>query len=215
MVRFDNSRGSGDSRATAYCAILLMLGGLLSACSVWDAGTAALPGASDTSTSPAPDSVDPWTLPIEERPELFNPCTEISLHDLTAAGLENPTPRPEAEDSSENPPLHQCGWNTDNFTVIIGAHWTRLEDLGNRAVETIEFREDFHGHAAAHVRSLASGEGSPCGLSTETTSGLISVDLIPRADFTSDPAFTAFESTCSWADSISEGLATSLPLEDS
>lgn len=204
-------------RVGACCAFLAVLGGTLSACSFGDDGAAPLPedsAAADAAAS-SPAAVDPWTLPIEDRPELFNPCTEISLEDLAAAGLENPTPRPQAEDHSDNPPLHQCGWEADNFTAIIGSHWTRLDELERELVEALEYREDFHGNHAAHVRSLATGDGAPCGLSFETTSGLLSIDLIPRAEFLSKPRFQELSSTCAWADQVAEGLTASLPLEDS
>ena len=204
-------------RVGASCAFLAVLGGTLSACSFGDDGAAPLPegsAAADTAASP-PAVEDPWILPIEDRPELFNPCTEISLEDLAAAGLENPTPRPQAEDHSDNPPLHQCGWEADNFTTYVGSHWTTLDDFSNSKYETLEPRADFHGKPAVYVRPINAGDDEPCGIATQTSFGMVSIDFVPRTEFMSTPRFEEASSTCQWADQIAKGLAGSLPLEDS
>lgn len=204
-------------RVGACCACLAVLGGTLSACSLGDDGAAPLPegsAAADTA-APSPAAVDPWTLPIEDRPELFNPCTEISLEDLAAAGLENPTPRPEAEDFSDNPPLRQCGWEADNFTTFIGSHWTATDEFSNSKYESVEPRADFHGKPASYVRPISARDDEPCGIATQTPFGMISLDFVPRTEFMSTPSFKELGSTCRWADQIAEGLAGSLPLEGS
>lgn len=169
-------------RVGACCACLAVLGGTLSACSLGDDGAAPLPegsAAADTA-APSPAAVDPWTLPIEDRPELFNPCTEISLEDLAAAGLENPTPWPEAEDSSENPPMHQCGWDTSALSIVVGAHWTDFEQLAT-ATESVGPLQVANGYTTALIKESDQPIDTRCGRAARTTRGMVTIDLIDGA----------------------------------
>ena len=209
MVRFDNSRSSGHSRAAAYCAVLVMLGGLLSACSVWDTGTAALPGSSNTSASPASESADPWTLPVEQRPELFNPCTEISLDDLTAAGLENPTPRPEAEDFSDDPPLRQCGWEADNFLLTVGSIWTAMSELSDGPYERITSVTNIDSYSLGTLEKEGRTRQLSCGVASETALGLITLDAIRVTNSVNSARND--KDTCEDLTVLFGGLASKLP----
>lgn len=178
-------------RVGACCAFLAVLGGTLSACSFGDDGAAPLPedsAAADTAAS-SPAAVDPWTLPIEDRPELFNPCTEISLEDLAAAGLENPTPRPQAEDHSDDPPGHQCGWEADNFTVVLGSHWTKVDDLQNEVSEELITPTDMNGEKSAFLVPKESSTETSCASIVETDRGLLTVDLVREE---SNPAKSSY-----------------------
>lgn len=167
-------------RVGASCAFLAVLGGTLSACSSGDDGGAPLPrgSAATGADAPSPASVDPWTLPIEERPELFNPCTEISLEDLEAAGLENPTPRPEAEDHSDNPPLRQCGWEADNFTVVIGTFWRRMNSFAEDSYERITSVSEVAAYSLGTLESERNDRKISCAVVAETVLGLVSIDVV-------------------------------------
>lgn len=200
-------------RVGACCAFLAVLGGSLSACSSGDDGAAPLPqgsAAADAAAS-SPAAVDPWTLPIEDRPDLFDPCTEISLEDLAAAGLENPTPRPQAEDHSDNPPLHQCGWNSGGFTIVVGSIWTRVSELREEPTEKLVPAPDVAGKEAAYLIPRRSSTETGCAFISETSQGLFSVDLTRTSSNRADSSYGIDENsdTCQTADSVLRFLADS------
>lgn len=204
-------------RVGACCACLAVLGGTLSACSLGDDGAAPLPegsAAADTAAS-SPAAVDPWTLPVGDRPELFNPCTEISLEDLAAAGLENPTRRPEAEDHSDDPPGHQCGWNSIGFTAVVGSHWTGVDDLRNEATEELISAEPVDGRSSAFLVPRTSSTETGCAFISETDLGLITVDLARAATNPAQSTYGIDETseTCRAAESSLRYLIKSMKPE--
>ena len=198
-------------RVGACCACLAVLGGTLSACSLGDDGAAPLPegsAAADTA-APSPAAVDPWTLPIEDRPELFNPCTEISLEDLAAAGLENPTPRPEAEDHSDDPPGHQCGWESNNFTLVVGSMWRSIDDFGESSYEVITSINDVGSYSLGTLESERNDRQMACAVGTDTSLGLVTMDAVR---VTTDANATRIDQdTCKDLTSLFRGIAPSLP----
>lgn len=198
-------------RVGACCAFLAVLGGSLSACSAGDDGAVPLPqgsAAADAAASPAA-AVDPWTLSIEDRPELFNPCTEISLEDLAAAGLENPTPRPQAEDHSDNPPLHQCGWEADNFNLTIGSIWTEMDQLSEGTYERITSREEIAAYSVGILEKEARTRQMSCGVASETALGLVTLDAIRVT--TPENATRSDQDTCENLTKLFNGLSSKLP----
>ena len=198
-------------RVGASCAFLAVLGGTLSACSLGDDGAAPLPegsAAADTAAS-APAAVDPWTLPIEDRPELFNPCTEISLEDLAAAGLENPMPWPEAEDSLDNPPLHQCGWKAENFSLTIGALWTPLNQLSEGTFEQVTATSEVSSYSLGTLETETNNRHQSCAVATETLLGLVTMDAVR---VTSDENASRSDlNTCDDLSNIFGKLTTKMP----
>ncbi|ANI91712.1 DUF3558 family protein [Dietzia timorensis] len=198
-------------RVGASCAFLAVLGGTLSACSLGDDGAAPLPegsAAADTAAS-APAAVDPWTLPIEDRPELFNPCTEISLEDLAAAGLENPTPWPEADDSSEDPPFRQCGWKSANFTLSIGSLWTPMDQLSDGFSEEITSVSDIGSYVLGTLERPSRNRQMACGVAAETNRGLITLDAIRVT--TESNAVRNDQDTCESVTDVFIALSASIP----
>lgn len=198
-------------RVGACCAFLAVLGGTLSACSFGDDGAAPLPedsAAADTAAS-SPAAVDPWTLPIEDRPELFNPCTEISLEDLAAAGLENPTPRPQAEDHSDDPPLHQCGWEADNFNLTVGSIWTEIGQLSEGTYERITSREEVDSYSIGVLEKEARTRQMSCGVASETALGLVTLDAIRVT--TPSNAMRSDQDTCEDLTKLFSGLSSTFP----
>lgn len=193
-------------RVGASCAFLAVLGGTLSACSLGDDGAAPLPegsAAADTAAS-SPAAVDPWTLPIEDRPELFNPCTEISLEDLAAAGLENPNPWPEAELEQDSPPIKQCGWEIKDFTYIVAAQWTDLNSLEAQDTEETITRKDQNGFESTLISSLPSSPWDSCSVAVKTNRGVVTFDVTSTSTelFMSDSS----PDTCAMTEEISGKL---------
>lgn len=65
---------------------------------------------------------NPWDLPLEQRPPLFDPCEEIPIEAVEKAlgGAVEP-----ADELRNNKPkdLHSCGWQNDEVLMGILATW--------------------------------------------------------------------------------------------
>lgn len=80
-------------------------------------------GESVTTTSPPPEaSVNPWDLPLEERPDLFDPCAEIPLAAVEEA-LGGPVEPIDLFTRRQTDELMVCGWASDEADLTILATW--------------------------------------------------------------------------------------------
>ena len=76
-----------------------------------------------TTTSPSPETAaNPWDLPLEERPALFDPCTEIPI-DAVEEGLGGPVQVDEALLNHQSEKLHTCAWRDGELLYVITVTW--------------------------------------------------------------------------------------------
>lgn len=76
-----------------------------------------------TTTSPSPETpVNPWDLPLEERPDLFDPCAEIPVEAIEEA-LGGPVEQADLLHNYEPYNLHTCGWQTDEVLFGVVGTW--------------------------------------------------------------------------------------------
>ena len=76
-----------------------------------------------TTTSPPPAApVNPWDLPLEERPDLFDPCAEIPIEAVEKA-LGGPAHLDEAMRNHKPNELHTCAWRDDEIMYVVTATW--------------------------------------------------------------------------------------------
>ena len=76
-----------------------------------------------TTTSPSPETpVNPWDLPLEERPDLFDPCAEIPVEAIEEA-LGGPVSPDEAMRNHKPNELHTCAWRDDEVLYVVTATW--------------------------------------------------------------------------------------------
>ena len=120
----------GKKRRVA--AALLAVGLVVSGCGVGG-------GEGTTTTSAvAEDPSNPWEVPLEQRPELFDPCTPA----MVAAFEEGiGTPLTPEEDFTVDRPteLRGCGWTNDEVRVSILSTWKSYDQyLADRGLQIRE-----------------------------------------------------------------------------
>lgn len=95
---------------------------VLSGCASGDGGS------STTTSSPvAQGASNPWDLPLEQRPPLFDPCEEIPV-EAVEEGVGAPVkPDPDLT-RSEPGSLVACGWSTDEIMIHILSTWKSYRD---------------------------------------------------------------------------------------
>lgn len=104
------------------------LGAALIAAAVVLSGCGADDG-EDTTTSPPPEaSVNPWDLPLEERPELFDPCAEIPVEAVEEA-LGGPVEPDELLHNHRPNELHTCGWKNDEALIGVVGTWKSQQEF--------------------------------------------------------------------------------------
>ncbi|MDO5663322.1 MAG: DUF3558 family protein, partial [Brachybacterium sp.] len=79
----------------------------------------------DTTTSV---EANPYELPLEERPPLFDPCTEIPEEALEEAGF-----TPEDKDQNffidDHAMINGCQWTNDDLMLSVASYWYSLEEM--------------------------------------------------------------------------------------
>ena len=105
--------------AGAFAAILLAGG-----CAVADIASDAR-GANGG--SPPETEIDPWSLPLGERPPLYDSCTEMPDEALLRIGFTAEDRLPEPD---ENAPGHLAGciWESERQFVAIAGTWKSVHD---------------------------------------------------------------------------------------
>lgn len=81
-----------------------------------------------TTTSPSPDTpVNPWDLPLEERPDLFDPCAEIPVAAVEEA-LGGPAEKIDLYTRHEPGSLMVCGWASEEVDLTVLSTWKSRND---------------------------------------------------------------------------------------
>ncbi|MBF6842361.1 DUF3558 family protein, partial [Acinetobacter baumannii] len=97
-------------------------------------------GDETTTTSPivTETSANPWDLPIEQRPALFDPCAEIPIEAVEQAV--GGTVKPVDEFSnSEAKELISCGWKNREIHLVSLATWKSRDDyLSDRSFQLLD-----------------------------------------------------------------------------
>lgn len=99
-------------------------------------GCANADGGSEVQVDPSTSQVivetqaDPWALPLEERPELFDPCAEVPLEAVKqAAGA---SVSQDARYRQQRPgELLACGWKSDELVFAMLGTWKSYEQYQN------------------------------------------------------------------------------------
>lgn len=115
----------GKSRA--FVAAVVAAGVVLSGCASADGGE---DKSTTTTTSPAAaeEPGNPWDLPIEQRPALFDPCAEIPV-EAVEEGVGAPVQIDEGLRNHEPNQLFTCGWETDEVLFGIISTWRPKSDF--------------------------------------------------------------------------------------
>lgn len=83
--------------------------------------------ATTTSPAAAEETINPWDLPIEQRPALFDPCAEIPI-EAVEQGVGGPVEPSEQLHNHRPGELFSCGWKNDEVLIDILSTWKSHSD---------------------------------------------------------------------------------------
>lgn len=119
------------------CAALVAAGVVLSGCASADGGEET---PTTTTSAAAPEEAgNPWDLPVEQRPALFDPCAEIPVKAIEE-GVGSPV-REDSELRIDRPgELLACGWKNEEVIFGVLSTWkSRGDYLRDEAFVASEF----------------------------------------------------------------------------
>nr|WP_241728305.1 DUF3558 family protein [Dietzia maris] len=127
----------GKSRA--FVAAVVAAGVVLSGCASADGGE----DKSTTTTSPAAaeEPGNPWDLPIEQRPALFDPCAEIPIEAIEegVGGAVHPI---DEYANNERGELISCGWKSNEVHVSVLGTWKSHDEYLSDPNFVVDNRND-------------------------------------------------------------------------
>ncbi|NLD85338.1 MAG: DUF3558 family protein [Actinomycetales bacterium] len=122
----------GKSRAVGAAIVAAVV--VLSGCGSSD-GEDTTTAAATTSAAEQPGN--PWDLPLEQRPALFDPCTEIP-DEAVAEGFGGPVRRTNRYINNKPGELMSCGWETDDVEINILSTWKSRDDYVSDRIIDVE-----------------------------------------------------------------------------
>lgn len=181
-------------------------------------GCANAGGGSEVQVDPSTSQVivetqaDPWALPLEERPELFDPCAEIPLEAVEAA-VGGPVETSDLLTKREFGSLLACGWNSDEVMLDILSTWKPHGDFVSDPAEFVE--SDRWAVAGREALRLTDGANDPavCRDLFFTEQGTVVISLSLPTTFESFKG-ERFVEVCDALDEVSSYLADYVPEGD-
>lgn len=142
-------QGVGKRRGVG--AALLAAGLVLSGCASGEDEVS-----TTTTSALAEGPTNPWDLPLEQRPPLFDPCEEIPV-EAVEEGVGSPLQSVEDLTNYEPGELISCGWRTDEIRVGTLSTWkSRGEYLEDRGFVIRDSAAQFSGRSG--IRMVSRGD---------------------------------------------------------
>ncbi|MET3861603.1 hypothetical protein ABIE38_002539 [Dietzia sp. 2505] len=167
-----------------------------------------------TTTSPAAaeQTINPWDLPIEQRPALFDPCVEIPI-EAVEQGVGGPVEPSEQLHNHRPGELLSCGWKNDE--VLFGAltSWKSLDDYMADSTYVLE-KNVVENRSGFRVLSTTDTESHVCRQLFITPSGVIFVSLDLIGGLSSFKG-EYFSDSCDILDRVLEPILPRIPGGDS
>ena len=131
-----------------------------------------------TTTSPSPETpVNPWDLPLEERPDLFDPCAEIPV-EAVEEGVESRLEVVEGFRNYRPGELISCGWKNDEVQISLLSTWkSKQEFLTDTSLQTLEPESNATGRTSLRMKERADSTDMGCFHVFLTESGTIMFKL--------------------------------------
>ena len=162
-----------------------------------------------TTTSPSPETpINPWDLPLEDRPALFDPCAEIPV-EAVEEGVESPVTRDDQFLLSKPGELLACGWRSDEVIFSALSTWkSRDEYLNDRAFVASE--NSMNGRPGLELRDTVGTRSCQQAFFTSSGTIFLAIDLITglttfRGEHFSDPCEALAEVTLPILDALPDG----------
>ncbi|WP_347237874.1 DUF3558 family protein [Dietzia sp. DQ11-44] len=192
----------GPAAALAACAVM-------SACGVSQDNDQA------TTTSPAAaeETINPWDLPIEQRPALFDPCAEIPI-EAVEQGVGGPVEANELLSRHEPGGLMVCGWKSRSVHVNVLSTWKPREAyVSDPGFVVKELNKETSGRKSLLLAEKGDSSDSTCLQLFFTPAGTvwIKLDLVSALNEFSGKRFTK---ACDALDVAVLPIIPHLPLGD-
>ena len=132
-----------------------------------------------TTTSPAaPDTPgNPWDLPIEQRPALFDPCAEIPI-EVVEAAVGSPLEWVENLKNSQPNLLISCGWENEEVNFGLVSTWkSREEYLADSSFTLRDSQAKIGNRSGLRLAESIDAFGSTCLMLFFTSQGTVWVNL--------------------------------------
>ncbi|WP_159110334.1 DUF3558 family protein [Dietzia psychralcaliphila] len=150
----------------------------LAACVVLSGCASVQGGDQATTTSPVvtESPSNPWDLPIEQRPALFDPCAEIPI-EAVEQGVGGPVEEVEELYNDRPGELLSCGWKNDEVLFGVVGTWRSKQEF----LSDTEFVDVNPGTAVAEriglrARDRGDESGTTCYLVFFTSRGAVVVN---------------------------------------
>lgn len=196
-------QGVGKKRGVG--AALLAAGLVLSGCGP---GNDQDQTTTTTTSAAAQSSANPWDLPLEQRPPLFDPCAKIPV-EAVEEGVGN---RVESvSDYERNRPgdLLSCGWKNDEVHFIVLSTWkSRDEYLEDRTFSVAEAESTFAGRKGLLLTEPSNTSDTTCIQLFFTSEGTVMVSL----DMTSGLSEFKGEKFVQACDALADAISPIIPM---
>lgn len=154
----------------------------LAACVVLSGCASDQGGDQATTTSPVvtESPSNPWDLPIEQRPPLFDPCAEIPI-EAVEQGVGGPVEEVEEFEKHQTGELMSCGWSNDELHFGVLSTWKSREDyMVDRMFVVQDANAEVAGRTGLQISERGDISDSTCLQLFFTSQGTVwvSLDLI-------------------------------------
>jgi len=138
----------GKSRALGTAVIAAVV--VLSGCGTGD-GEETTSTTAEATTSAAEQPGNPWDLPLEQRPALFDPCTEVPVEAIEQ-GLGGPVTPVDAFENHRPGDLMSCGWRAEEADLTVLSTWkSREEYRTDRSFDVVSAQEKLNGRVGMRL----------------------------------------------------------------
>ncbi|NLE82203.1 MAG: DUF3558 family protein [Rhodococcus sp.] len=134
---------------------------VLSGCGTGD-GEETTSTTAEATTSAAEQPGNPWDLPLEQRPALFDPCAEVPI-EVIEQGLGSPVSPVAAYENHLPKDLMSCGWRSENAELTILTTWKSREDYqADRSFDVSSTHEELNGRVGMRLLDAIGNPDETC-----------------------------------------------------
>lgn len=187
-------------------AALLAAGLVLSGCASGDDQAQT----TTTTSAVAENSANPWDLPLEQRPPLFDPCAEIPI-EAVEEGVGSALEPEVGYSNMKSGELTSCGWTNDEVHIGLLSTWkSRADYLADGAFVVKDSQAEVGGRNAIRLSDTGDNTSGTCVLLFFTPKGAVwfSLDLATSLNRFKE---NQFSEACTVIDEAVEPIMEYLP----
>lgn len=166
-----------------------------------------------TSPAAAEETINPWDLPIEQRPALFDPCAEIPI-EAVEQGVGGPVEPSEQLHNHRPGELFSCGWKNDEVLFgVVGTWKSKKEFLSDTEFVDVDPTAKVADRVGIRARDRGDSSRTTCYQVLFTSRGavIVNINLIDSLN-----AFRGelFSDACDVLESAASSVLIHLPKGD-